>query len=309
MADPPIPLGMFSVAFGGITDVDPRGEQILWWYLAGDGEARNIYDDAIWTDYMKANEGLRRQVFAKLQPVVEDVAARKKEGRVAIGEQFHAECPENSGWTGYALLHGTDRTVGDFRLVGWAEVEDAVDPAHDAYDIELDLRFVFNDVVNVNAKYWTDKVKNGIAEFISLGGAESYNISISWPSSCLAEVRPGQPIFYSGYPSDKIRIVRPLPRAKLDWVSGEKERAKKIEREIITQLRRQVRPDDIAGLADRRKKLLGLFYSLSGYMQSTYLERLSQGAHHDDLPRLLRDRISSELRAELREALRGRRPP
>jgi hypothetical protein len=52
-----------------------------------------------------------------------------------------------------------------------------------------------------------------------------------------------------------------------------------------------------------------MFYRLSGYMGSTYLDRFSNPAHDDNLPHLLHDRLSSKLRAELMEALRGKRPP
>jgi hypothetical protein len=66
--------------------------------------------------------------------------------------------------------------------------------------------------------------------------------------------------------------------------------------------------EDVASLADRKRRLLWLFYRLSGYMGSTYLDRISNPASYDELPRLLHDGISSELRAEIMEALRGKRP-
>jgi hypothetical protein len=54
--------------------------------------------------------------------------------------------------------------------------------------------------------------------------------------------------------------------------------------------------------------LLWLFYNLSGYMANTYFDRFTRVAHDDELPRLMRERISPQLRAELIDALRGTRP-
>jgi hypothetical protein len=298
---PPIVLGL-------LTGMDVQGEQILGTYLRGGGKAVDVFDDPIWTDYMMENEGLRRQVFGQLILSVRDLAARKKKGRFSIAETFHAECPENSGFSGYALLHGTNRTVGDFKLTGWADVQDAVDPGDGALDIDLDLRFVFNDIVDPNANYLMDQIRSAVATAITFGEAKSYRLSIHWSSSCLAEFRQGKPIVFSGYPSDRPRVVRPLPRSTLDLVSLERNRAKEIETKIIQQLRRNIPARDITSLADRKRRLLWMFYGLSGYMRPTYLDRFSRAASDDELPRLVRERLSSELRTELMGALRGTRP-
>jgi hypothetical protein len=287
--------------------MDVQGETILGTYLYGRGKPHDV-EDPIWTAYMEAHPDLRHQILSRLKPLVKEVADRKKKGRFPIADTFHAEFPENSGLSGYALLHGSNKDVGDFKLIGWADVEDAVDPAGGDYDIELDLRFVFNDIVDPNPKYRADRNGSVLADIITFGQAKSYRLSIHWSSNCLAEVRHGQPIQFSGYPSDRPRGIRPLPRAKLDWVGSEKQRAKEIETRIVMELRRNISSDDVASLADRKRRLLWLFYRISGYTRSTYLERFSNPAHDDDLPRLFRNRLSAGLRAELMEALGGKRP-
>jgi hypothetical protein len=288
--------------------MDVQGETILGTYLYGGGEPHDV-EDPIWTAYMEEHQNLRHQIFSRLIPLVKEIADRKKNGRYPIVETFHAEFPENSDFSGYALLHGSSKDVGDFQLFGWADVQDAVDPADGAYDIELELRFVFNDVVNPNKGYLMDRLRSGAADFATLGQPRSYRLSIHWSSSCLAEVRNGQPIEFSGYPSDRRRGIRPLPRARLDSTGLEKKRAKEIEAGIMKELGRNISSDDVAGLAERKGRLLWMFYRLSGYMGSTYLDRFSNPAHDDNLPHLLHDRLSSKLRAELMEALRGKRPP
>jgi hypothetical protein len=277
---------------GLLTGMDDEGEYILGTYLYGGGKPVTIFDVPMWTTYMKQNEGLRRQIFGRLILVVKDILitvprdikAGKKKDRYPISDTFHAECPENSGFSGYALLHGTNKTVGDFRLTGWADVQDAVDPADGAFDIDLDRRFAFNDIVDPNENYRMDTIRSVFATVLTAGRAKSYRISISWGSSCLAEIRPGKPTVFSGYPSDLTRVVRPLPRATLDPIASEKNLAKQIERKIIQQLRRNIPARDVASLADRNRRLLWMFYRLSGYMGPAYLDRFSRAAQDDELP-------------------------
>jgi hypothetical protein len=127
--------------------MDDEGEYILGTYLYGGGKPVTIFDVPMWTTYMKQNEGLRRQIFGRLILVVKDILitvprhikAGKKKDRYPISDTFHAECPENSGFSGYALLHGTNKTVGDFRLTGWADVQDAVDPADGVFLISISI--------------------------------------------------------------------------------------------------------------------------------------------------------------------------
>jgi hypothetical protein len=60
--------------------------------------------------------------------------------------------------------------------------------------------------------------------------------------------------------------------------------AKQIERKIIQQLRRNIPARDVASLADRNRRLLWMFYRLSGYMGPAYLDRFSRAAQDDELP-------------------------
>ncbi len=95
--------------------------------------------------------------------------------------------------------------------------------------------------------------------------------------------------------------VRPLPRAKLDWVGSEVQKAKDIEAKIILQLKRKISRSDIASLADQKRKLLWLFYILgSGFMGEEYLRRLMADRQSDELVRLLHERISRSGERKLR---------
>ena len=300
--------GLPPILLGVLAGMDVQGETILGTWLYGGGVDHDI-EDPSWSSYMMAHVDLRRQVLARLKPAVQKLADMKKLGRFPFAERFHAEFPENRDFSGYALLHGTNKNAGDFLLTGFAEVQEAVDPAEGDSDSELELRVGFNDIVDPNGKYVMDRIRSTLANLVTRDQPKNYRLSIHWSSSCLAEVRKRKEISFWGYPSEFPRGIRPLPRGKLDWAGAERKRAQEIEEKIIAQLKRRIRPADVANLADRKQRLRWLFYRLSGYMGTTYLQRISNRAGNDELVRLLQQQISRELRAEIIEALRGKRPP
>jgi hypothetical protein len=106
----------------------------------------------------------------------------------------------------------------------------------------------------------------------------------------------------------RYRPVEPLAAGTFDWVKANRDFAAKTEAKIVHELKRQIAADDVAALATRKQRLLWHFYDLSGYLGGTYEERIRQRRSDDEMVRLLFDRISTPLRAELVEALRGRRP-
>jgi hypothetical protein len=300
--------GLPPILLGVLTGMDKQGETILGTWLYGGGGTYEVEDES-WTEYMMAHVGLRNQILAKLAPAVRKIADRKKLGRFPISERFHVELLENSGFSGYALLHGTNSTVGDFVLSGWAEVQEAGRPVEGDYDIEMDLRFTWNDIVDPNRKYFMDKARSLAAKIVTFGSPKDYRLSIHWGSSCLAEVRKDKPgIGISGYPAATPRKIKPLPQAKIDWVASEKKYAKEIETKIVAQLQRKIAPRDVTSLADRKRRLLWLFYRLSGYWGGTYISRLNTAAGSDQLAGLFRQRVGNELRAAILDALRGKRP-
>jgi hypothetical protein len=106
----------------------------------------------------------------------------------------------------------------------------------------------------------------------------------------------------------RYRTVEPLPAGKLDWVKTNRDYAAETETKIEQELRLQIQSGNVVALAGRKRRLLWYFYDLSGYMSKAYLERINERRSDDEMVRLMYERISSETRAELVEALRGRRP-
>lgn len=295
---PPIVLGVLA-------GMDKQGEQILGTWLYGGGVAHDIRDDPLWSDYMMAHKGLAAQILVTLKPAVQKLVNQGKRGRFPISERFHAELTPNSGMSGYALLHGSNKDAGDFLVAGFAEIADAYDPVDGDFDIRLELSYVFNDIVDPNGNYVMDKIRSTIARIITLDSPRNYRLSIGWKANGLVEVRKGVLNFY-GYPSPYLLPVRPLPAAKLDVAALNRKWALEQDAKIIAQLQRRLLPNDRVGIADRRSRLLWLFYDLDSYWWSTYRTRLATDT--DELARLVKQRLSTELRKEILQTLQGKRP-
>jgi hypothetical protein len=196
--------GLPPILLGRLTGMDVQGEQILGTYLYGGGEDK-VAEDPAWTEYMMAHPVLQGTLLIRLRDIVTPIANRKTPGTYNIYERFHFEFPENSGFSGYALLHGSNRNAGDFLMAGSAELCEANDRADGAYDIAMDLRYTFNDIVDPNGDYMMDVIRSTVAILVTVGLASDYRLSINWVSKCKAKVRPGQPIVFSGYPFDRTK--------------------------------------------------------------------------------------------------------
>jgi len=202
-------------------DSDWAGRMLLAQYLYGKGRKIDLRNDPDWTAYMQADTKLRDRVWVEVGNVAMDLADpwRVKRDRHPIDHHFHAQLENGEGIIGYQYLHGTNEKVGDFHIVGWGEVHPQQGAGvawiqgknpfltrrvwHDVGTrVDLDLTFIWNDIIDPNANYWTDTVKNAIAEYLTLGGAESYTISIGWRNACSVFLSPaGRRQVTGGYPA------------------------------------------------------------------------------------------------------------
>jgi hypothetical protein len=201
-------------------ETDWAGRALLSHYLYGDGEEVIIRDNAEWTKYMTDSDRLRKQCLDTVIGMAADLLLGGKLGRQGSLRRFHAEIENGEGMVGYQYLHGTNKTVGDFEIFGYGTVSDlkqpgvAVVPGDNPYApdvaghgagkmVEFDLTFIWNDMIDPNGKYPSDIVKSWFAEMISLGEAESYQISIGWKSKITLIQEPHQHMkILGGYPSD-----------------------------------------------------------------------------------------------------------
>ncbi len=174
---------------------DWAGRAILARWLAGDGDWRIEHDQA-WTQYMRANEQLRHKLEQHARYVIANAAALgDEEGVIPVNEQFHVDIENGEGIVGYQYLHGSNATVGDFQISGWARlVPTAAPPGSDpnetgaARRVHWHFEYQWNDMIDPNAQYGTDSFKSAVGYFISVGSAQDYQITIIWSGEGVATV-------------------------------------------------------------------------------------------------------------------------
>lgn len=161
-------------------DNDWAGRAILGRYLTG-GDDWNITDDKAWTDYMEANPTLSQQMQdqiagqAKLA-LQDSLNGGRESGSFATTASVEIENGESI--VGYQYLHGTDANAGGFQHSGTTKVEGPLPDG--TYRVTIDSTYQWNDTIDPNPQYSTDTAKNFVAEAITLGRADPYEIHIEW---------------------------------------------------------------------------------------------------------------------------------
>lgn len=194
---------------GDDLDSDWAGRAILERYLDGGGDW-NLEDNAAWSAYMKASDRLRDQLVDQVTTLARKYQ-REARGDLAHApflKTFHAEVENGEGIIGYQYLHGTNKDVGDFVIMGTLDTHQQngqsrvipqlapADPnmceappnmsrqdteeVPPRFTIDLNAFFQWNDRIDPNGNYTTDKIKDAIAWIISGGARTAYNISIGW---------------------------------------------------------------------------------------------------------------------------------
>jgi hypothetical protein len=185
---------------GGDLDNDWAGRAILEHYLRGGGDWV-IENDPNWTEYMSANDYLRRNLMEPVQVQAQsalDQFLRNGTSDGSFDQRFHMEIENGEGIVGYQYLHGTNTDTGDFQFRG----DTAVRPLPDGkYEVTLNSEYTWNDRIDPNGIYATDRIKSGIAEVLTLGRADPYDIHITWPgqTKIIMDVN-GNVYDVSGYP-------------------------------------------------------------------------------------------------------------
>jgi hypothetical protein len=112
--------------------------------------------------------------------------------------QFHQELENGEGIVGYQYLHGTNEDVGDFQQRGTTRI---IPQPDGTYQVVLNNRYQWNDVIDPNDQYSTDRWKSRLAEIATLGRADPYQMSIGWDEQTTVTVdAQGNVIDRKGYP-------------------------------------------------------------------------------------------------------------
>ena len=90
-------------------------------------------------------------------------------------ERFSAEIQNGEGIVGYQYLYGTNRDAGDFEFEGTTNVRPRGDGT---YEVTVDSGYTWNDRVDPNPQYSTDRWKSTLAD-ATLGQADPYDMHIT----------------------------------------------------------------------------------------------------------------------------------
>lgn len=161
------------------TSNDWAGRAILDRYLSG-GDDWTIDNDPTWTEYMESSPMLTQNVAA----INDEQAKAAVEQYLQTGQTdgtFNTTSPmemENGeGIVGHQYLHGTDANAGGFNHNGTTRVRPLEDGT---YEVTVASNYRWNDRIDPNPQYGTDRWKSTIAEIITFGRADPYDIHIGW---------------------------------------------------------------------------------------------------------------------------------
>lgn len=186
---------------GGHFDNDWAGRAILERYLRG-GDDWTITDDERWSEYMMDNQQLREQLTGPAQEEAQRALQNYLSGNGStsnFSNRFPAEIQNGEGIVGYQYLHGTNAEAGDFQFRGNSTVQPRADGN---YEVTINGRYTWNDVIDPNPQYDTDTWKSRLAEVVTLGQADPYDIHITWGGQSKVVLAPdGSVVSIEGYPA------------------------------------------------------------------------------------------------------------
>jgi hypothetical protein len=173
--------------------LDDYAEEIFHLWASGTAPSEVVFDNARWSEYMQKDENLDSQIAAELEKLAGELRAEVDLNNGNIDRkflhQFHAFVGKKYGGyrSGYTLLHGSNRTVGDMQISGGIVVN-RNGKAGDAYIVEFkDLNFQFNDIIDVNFKYGSDaafgRAFQNVSKALDKPLPKDYVLRIKWSIS------------------------------------------------------------------------------------------------------------------------------
>jgi WXG100 family type VII secretion target len=172
-------------------DYDWAGGAILERYLTG-GDDWYIKNDPRWTEYMQSNASLTANLRDRAVNTAQELF-RSEKTQMHVDESFLMTMENGEGIVGYQYLHGTNANVGGFQRQGTASIEPN---ENGGYTVTMNMDYTWNDVIDPNPQYVTDNWKSQIAEIITLGQADPYEIHISWSETTVVHLDAnGNPLY------------------------------------------------------------------------------------------------------------------
>jgi hypothetical protein len=161
-----------------------------------------IKDDPNWSKYMMDNQRLREQLADPVQTQAQQALTDYLAGKGQHGtfdHHFPAEIQNGEGIVGYQYLHGTNASVGGFQFNGSTDVTPRPDGT---YEVKVNGGYTWHDKIDPNPIYSTDRWKSTLAEIITLGQADAYDIHITYhaPTTVILD-KDGNVVDMKGYPA------------------------------------------------------------------------------------------------------------
>ena len=138
----------------------------------------------------------------KLRPKVFNLARLAMETGEKVSSSFHMEIENDEGIVGHYYLHGTNANKGNFQIEGTSA---GFSNADGSVGIYLNLSYVWNDIIDPNYEYDTDKYKDYLAKIagkiIPFIQPTPYSIAITWSDKALVQFdNSGTVVLMKGWP-------------------------------------------------------------------------------------------------------------
>lgn len=173
--------------------MDEQAQEIFDLWFSGEADDEVTFDSEEWGNYMRAEKHLQQQIEARLTKHAEQLRDQSKgsthtvEGEIDL--TFHAEVGGKYGgyWSGYNLLHGSNKEVGDFELSGRFKAVRSHAPGG-AYTVTYEkLEYVFNDIADVNTRYSSDvgfaRMAANMASCLGSLPPKDYTLHVEWDAA------------------------------------------------------------------------------------------------------------------------------
>lgn len=191
---------------------DDQGTQLLNLWMSGAAPDEVTLDSESWGNYMRAEPDLAKQIQRKLEGDAwsADMRAKVDSSSGVVNSDysgtFHGQVgnkspmgtPISGGYfTGYELLHGSNRSVGDVQIRGKfkaTRVTAATADKLSEYNVTFsDLEFAWNDIMDANGSYSGDPPLKRYAEWENkyTGNPEpkDYIVHIKWEAKESVTIR------------------------------------------------------------------------------------------------------------------------
>lgn len=161
---------------------DWAGREILTHYLCGKGKSKT-YSSSRWAKYMKnskmctccgykGNLTLEKYIEDYVRSIKSLFEALRVWQTKTVTHKISASLQNGEGIIGYNYLHGTNRTVGGLNLKMTA--------GKIANLITVKVECTWNDIMDPNFKYSSDKKKAELAKQLPFVDPTDFTVRIKW---------------------------------------------------------------------------------------------------------------------------------